>query len=99
MSTTTSTSYEATVIFNTRGYEEPVETLFDKIVGILNELGAETGEVDNLGRRDFAYVTNRHHTGDHYIRVPFKGDTEVPARLQERIRLDKTVKRVLVERV
>lgn len=89
-------SYKATVILDTRGYEEPVDTLLEKIKGILVELGATVSEGKNLGRTDFVRVTDKRHTSDSYLHLEFEGPATVPAALQEKVRLDRTVKRVVV---
>ncbi len=97
MSATLTKSYRATFILDTRGYEDPVENLVEKLSGIIKELGGEVSETENHGRRDFARVTDAKHTGDSYVIFHFSGPLSLPAELHEKLRLDKTVKRLLVE--
>lgn len=89
-------NYIATIILDTRGYEEPVESLVEKLKDILTELGAKVGETRNLGRKDFIRVTEKGHTGDSYVEFSFEGPASLPSALQEKVRLDRTVKRVMV---
>jgi small subunit ribosomal protein S6 len=90
-------TYLATVILDTRGYEQPVETLVEKLSGIFTSLGAKVESTENLGRRDFARIVDRNHTGDTYLQYTFSAAAEIPAAFREKVRLDKTVKRVLIE--
>jgi ribosomal protein S6 len=90
-------NYRATFILNTRDYDQPVETLIGTIKESLQGVGATLGEVLNLGRQEFVRVTDKHHTGDVYIQVDLSGSNELPAKVKELFRLDKTVKRVLLE--
>lgn len=89
--------YKLTIILDTRAYEAPVETLEEKISGILKDLGAEVESVDNLGRKEFIRVTEKEHTGDTYLQVQASGPAGLPAAFQERIRLDRNIKRAMVE--
>lgn len=98
MSVTVTRNYRAFVILDTRGYEEPVETLIEKITTILNEGGAEVSKVENLGHRDFVVGASNKHGGDIYASFDFSGPAELPSLLAEKTRLDKTVLRVQVNR-
>lgn len=91
--------YKATIILDTRGYDQPVETLSDKVREGFTAAGAQVGELENLGRMDFVRVTDRNHPGDTYLTLTFEGGPEVPAQIQEQFRLDRNVKRILVETV
>lgn len=96
MSDPTKRNYQLTVILDTRNYEAPVETLEEKLTSILSELGGEVGKMENLGRMEFARLPDEHHTGDTYLTVEASGPANLPGDLQERIRLDGEIKRVMV---
>lgn len=89
--------YIANIILNTRGYEDPVDTLVEKIKGVLSELGAEVSDARDRGRLDFARVTRPGHTSDSYLQVEFSGDPAVPAAFHDKLRLDRTVKRIIIQ--
>jgi len=95
MSKTTTRNYESTIILDTRGLEETVETIIDRIKGIYTDLGAEVSEAKSLGQHDFIRITDRNHTGDSYLTVNYSGPADVPSSFQEKVRLDKTIKRVV----
>lgn len=95
----TARNYRATIILDTRGFDKPVEVLIEKLSGVLSGLGAKIQETKNLGRYDFVRITDRNHTGDTYVEYSLSATPEVPAAFREKVRLDKTVKRVLIESI
>lgn len=95
MSLQTTRKYKLTVILDTRGYDAPVESLEEKVTGMVKELGGEVSAMENLGRQDFVRITEKEHTGDTYLQAEVSGPASLPGDLQERIRLDKQVKRVM----
>lgn len=99
MTDTQQRNYKATFILDTRNYDQAVETLVGTIKEAITGLGASVGEVRDLGRIDFVRTTDKRHTGDVYIQITFSGAADIPAKLTERFRLEKTVERVLVESV
>ncbi len=90
--------YRASFILDSRGIETPVETQIEHLTSVLESIGSEVGEVENLGRRDFARITEHDHAGDVYLHIHFEGPPTASGDLQERFRLDKSVKRVYVEK-
>lgn len=92
-----SRKYKLTVILDTRGYDAPVETLQEKVTTMLSDLGGEVSTMENIGRQEFVRVTEKDHTGDTYLLVEASGPASMPGDLQERIRLDKQIKRVMVQ--
>lgn len=98
MSVTLKRDYTAVIIFDTRGYEEPIEKLVEKISNILNAGGAEIAKVANLGQKDFVAGATPKHRGDIFATFQFSGPPTLPSLLAEKTRLDKTVLRVLVSR-
>jgi small subunit ribosomal protein S6 len=89
--------YKITIILDSRGYEAPVETLEEKVTTLLTELGGEVESIENLGRKDFIRVTDKEHTGDTYLILQVTGAASMPSALQDRVRIDKNIKRALVE--
>jgi len=97
MTETQQRNYRATIILDTRNYEQPIENLVAFISEAIAGLGATIGQSRNMGRQEFVRVTDKHHTGDVYIQLEFSADASVPGKLQERFRLEKTVKSILDE--
>jgi len=92
-------NYKATFILDNRGKEDSVEQIIE---GVKKEISAVQGEVtavENIGRRDFARVTDDKLPGGVYIQMNFSAPAAAPAQLRERLRLNETVYRALVETV
>lgn len=90
-------NYKATFILDNRGREDSVDQIID---GVKKEIAAVHGEVtavENLGRRDFARKTDAKFPAGVYVQVSFSAPPEAPAQLQERLRLNDTVYRALVQ--
>ena len=97
MSLQTNRKYKATLILDTRGYDAPVETLEEKVSGLFQGVGGTVESLENLGRREFTRVTERGHTGDTYLIVTVTGAPGLPSAFQDKVRLDKLIKRVMIE--
>ncbi|HSH09640.1 MAG TPA: 30S ribosomal protein S6 [Oceanipulchritudo sp.] len=89
--------YKINIILDSRGYDAPVGTIEEKVSALLKDLGGEVATMENQGRRDFTRVTEKGHTGDTYLYVEVSGPASLPAAFQERIRLDRLIKRGLFQ--
>jgi ribosomal protein S6 len=98
MSLTATRNYRATVILNTQGYQDPVETLVEKMKTHLEDLGAEVSKTENLGHKDFVSGAVKRHAGDIFLLIDFSSAGNVPSALQEKVRLDSTIKRLHINR-
>ena len=93
----TNRNYKATLILDNRGKEDSVEQIIE---GVKKEITAVQGEVtavENLGRRDFARKTDDKFPAGVYVQVNFSAPAAAPSQLHERLRLNETVYRALVE--
>lgn len=97
--TTTNRNYRATFILDNRGKEESVDQLIEDVKKEIAAVQGDVTAVENLGKRDFARVTDRKFTGGVYVHVSFSAPAEAPAQLKERLRLNSTVYRTFVETV
>ena len=88
--------YKATFILDTRGYTEPVETLIEKIKGIIESADCKIDNVENLGQRTFSRTTDRAFPAGIYVDVSYEGPATGNAQIREKLRLDKTVNRILI---
>jgi small subunit ribosomal protein S6 len=90
-------NYKATFILDNRGKEDSVDQIVE---GVKKEIAAVQGEVtavENLGRRDFARRTDDKFPAGVYVQVNFSAPAAAPAQLHERLRLNDSVYRALVE--
>ncbi len=93
----TKRNYRATFILDNRGKEDSIETIIE---GVKKDIAAVQGEVtavDNIGKKDFARVTDRKLTGAAYVHVNFSAPPEGPAQLRERLRLNGSVYRTFIQ--
>lgn len=95
----TKRNYRATFILDNRGKEDSVDQIIE---GVKTEIAAVQGEVsavENLGKKDFARVTDAKLVGATYVQIAFAAPAEGPSALKERLRLNNNVYRTFVETV
>lgn len=89
--------YRATFILDLRNYQEPVETLIEKIKETVTAVDSSIDAVENLGQKDFIRVTDRNRPNGVYVQVDFTGPGSAPVALKEKFRLDRAVDRILIQ--
>ena len=95
----TNRNYKATFILDNRGKEDSVDQIIETVKQEITAVQGEVTAVENLGRRDFVRVTDDKFPGGVYVQVNFSAPGAAPAQLHERLRLNDTVYRALVESV
>lgn len=89
-------NYEATFILDTRSYQEPVETLIEKIKTTIQGIQGVVNTTENHGQKPFARVTDRKFPAGIYVSFKVTAEPAFPSALKARFNLDKTVDRILV---
>lgn len=97
MSKNTNRNYRATFILDTRGVEAPVEELVESYAKLIGEAGGEVSATDNLGSRDFARKAANGLPSGIFVQYEFAAPASAPGEIQEKVRLDRKVNRVMVE--
>ena len=90
-------NYKATFILDNRGKEDSVDQIIE---GVKKEIAAVQGDVtavENIGRREFVRKTDDKFPGGVYVQVNFSAPAGAPAQLHERLRLNDSVYRALVQ--
>lgn len=90
-------NYKATFILDNRGKEDSVDQIIE---GVKKEISAVHGEVtavENIGRREFVRKTDNKFPAGVYVQMNFSAPAAAPAQLHERLRLNDSVYRALVE--
>jgi len=95
--TTDKRPYRATFILDTRNVQESVEELVEKLANTIGDIGGEVKKVDNQGQKEFVRVTDRDFPAGVYVLIDFEGPPAAPQQLQEKLRLDRTVYRIVVQ--
>ncbi len=92
-------NYKATIILDNRGKEDSVEQIIESVKKEIVAVQGEVTAVENLGRREFVRKTDAKFPGGVYFQVNFAAPAAAPAQLHERLRLNSTVYRALVQNV
>lgn len=85
-----SRKYEGLIVLNTKGMEGSVDELVSTVARELEAEGAKLDEIQQLGRRKFAYNA-RHLEAGHYVNFIFDAEPESIARIEGRLKLDERV--------
>lgn len=85
-----SRKYESLIVLNTKGNEGSVDDLVGAVAKQMESEGAKLDEIQQLGRKTFAYNA-RHLDAGHYVNYVFEADPEQLKKIQERLKLDETV--------
>ena len=96
MSNTEQRNYRATFILDTRHNDESVDEIVTRITQAIGTFDGEVSKVDNLGIKEFERPTVRGFDSAPYVQIDFSSGTEGPATLKEKLRLDKTITRVVI---
>jgi small subunit ribosomal protein S6 len=82
-----SRKYEGLIVLDTKGMEGSVDDLVSSVAKELEDEGAKLDEVQQLGRRKFAYSPGKVEAG-HYVNYIFDADPEAVARMDARLKLN-----------
>ena len=85
-----SRKYEGLIVLNTKGMEGSIDDLVSSVAKEIEAEGAKLDEVQQLGRRKFAYNA-RHLEAGHYVNYIFEADPAAIDRIQSRLRLNDKV--------
>jgi small subunit ribosomal protein S6 len=93
----TKRNYRATFILDNRGKEDSIEQIIEGVKKEITAIQGEVTGVENIGRKEFARVTDVKLPGATYVHVNFSAPAEGPAQLTERLRLNNSVYRTFVQ--
>jgi ribosomal protein S6 len=79
--------YEALLILNTKGGDESVKEIIERIEGDFAKDGAKVEAVQKMDRRQFTYVAQKVDSG-YFVNFIFEGTPAVLAKLNARFKLD-----------
>lgn len=85
-----SRKYEGLIVLNTKSIEGSVEDLVAAVSKEIESEGAKLDEVQQLGRKKFAY-NSRHLESGHYVNYFFKAEPEAIDRIQAKLKLNGNV--------
>lgn len=82
-----SRKYEGLIILNTKLLEGSVDDLVASIGKEIETEGAKLEEVQQIGRRKFAYNSNHLESG-HYVNYHFKAEPDAISRITAKLKLN-----------
>jgi len=97
MSATTQNKYKATFILDLRESEDDSAKVLADLNEILKSIGGEPSDSEDLGMLDFARAADHRYAQGHYVEIYFDGAGDVPATLNEKLKLDKRINRIFTE--
>lgn len=89
--------YKATFVLDTRGYDQPVETLIEKLTSLIASLDGKVEAVNNMGTKEFVRTPDRKFVSGIFVAFEISGSASLPAALKEKLRRDRTVERILIQ--
>lgn len=89
-------NYSATFLLDTRNYQEPIETLIEKLSDVLSNANASISKVINHGQKEFLRIKDRRFRSGIYVEILFQAPSQAPATIKEKLRLNKNVNRILI---
>lgn len=85
-----SRNYEGLIVLNTKGIDGSIDDLVSSIGKELEAEGAKLEEVQQMGRRQFAYPSKT-SDGGHYVNYHFEAAPESIEKIQARLKLNDAV--------
>jgi ribosomal protein S6 len=95
--TTRRRHYTVSLILDLRGSAEAPDVAIDRLKEILKSIDCKVSEVENLGQREFSRAVDRKFLSGLYVQIKFEGPVTSPAAFAEKLRLDRTVDRIMVQ--
>lgn len=89
--------YRATMILDTRDYQDSLETLTENIKTKFLEVGADIEQINNLGQITFERAVDRNFPAGLYLQIWFSAAANVPDAIKSKFQLDHTINRILIE--
>jgi ribosomal protein S6 len=92
-------NYMATFILDSRGVESSIEELIESYGSLIKETAGNLESTDPIGNLEFARKTQNGLPNGIFVQYRFSGTPKVPEEIQNKVRLDRKVNRVMVEKV
>jgi small subunit ribosomal protein S6 len=90
-------AYRASLILDLRGSVDAPETVIDRLKEVIKSIDCTVTEVENLGQKEFSRVVDRKFPSGLYVQFHFEGPVTAPTAFREKLRLDRTVNRMLIQ--
>ena len=92
-------NYLATIVFDPRGSDGTADEMIPKLSELIADSEAEVTKVKNQGNHDFAYPQKKGVSNGTYLQFEISGISSTPDSLKKKLKLEKKIDRVLIERL
>ena len=89
--------YELTVVLNVKLEDEERAAALEKVKGYITRFGGTVTNVDEWGKKRLAYEIQKMHEAFYYF-IQFDAEADVPAQLEQAVRIMDNVLRYLCVR-
>ena len=89
--------YELAVVVSAKIEDDARAEVVEKVKALVSRFGGNVTDVDEWGKRRFAYEIQKMNVGYYYF-IHFESDSTVPAEVEQRIRIMDNVLRYLCVR-
>ena len=91
--------YSATIVVDPKGSDGSSNEMIPKLSEIIIQSDGEIQKVQELGQHDFAYPQKKNLVRGSYLQFEILGTPESPRLIKDKLKLEKKVNRVLIERL
>ena len=92
----TTRNYSATIVIDPSGSEGSSNEMIPKLSEVIVQSDGEVIKVEEL-KYEFAYPTQKNLTRGSYLQFEITGNPQTPAKIKEKLKLEKKVDRILIE--
>lgn len=89
--------YKATFVLDTRGIDQSVDSLVEKLKNVITSVGGAVESAENLGVKEFSRTPDRKFVSGIFVEIKFEGASSAPAQIKEKLSRDKTVNRLMIQ--
>jgi small subunit ribosomal protein S6 len=82
--------YEGVIILNTVGKDEAIDKMINRVGKIIETEGGKLEQIDRLGRKEFAYPSNKISAG-FYVNYFFEADPSSVEKIRSALKLNDDV--------
>jgi len=92
-------NYLATIVFDPRGSDGTTDEMIPRLSEVISESDGEVIKVENQGNHEFSYPQKKGLTSATFLQFEIAGLPTTPDSIKEKLKLEKKVDRVLIERL
>ena len=86
------------MVLDPEGNEGGSDEIISMLSDVIRSVEGEVKKVENLGSQNLARPSNKNSPTGIYVQFEIEGEPGVPARLHDKLALEKKVDRIVVER-